>query len=308
MERWRSIIIAGLAVSLALVASTRAEAGTRLCLQVDAPAEEIDGLRKLVLDELGHHPSHELVEDGCETRLTVELFEVGDVRYLTARVNREVPVRHAIKDPDDLSHRLSSALSEVLRNDPVYLARDITRYSAMKRAMNSVLKRGHNIWRFELLQAVGVAGGHAVFASGGAFAVTRGADHWQIQARLYAAGSADSAEGGDPVLRVLSGADAGLTYELWSRETFSPYLHGGLGVQLMRFDGRHQDQAATLTKVGAALQVRAGFRFLRATDYDMDVFVTGYVPFFMAQRDGNPLFGEAGAYTPTLQLGLGVGF
>jgi hypothetical protein len=297
-----------LLVVLLLIAPAMARAATRLCLQVDAAAEELEGLRKLVLDELGHHPSHELVEDGCETHLTVELFEVGDVRYLTARVNREVPVRHAIKDPDDLSHRLTSALSEVLRNDPVYLARDITRYSAMKRAMNSVLKRGHNIWRFELLQAVGVAGGHAVFASGGAFAVTRGADHWQIQARLYIAGSADSADGGDTVLRLLSGADAGLTYELWSKDNASPYLHSGLGVQLMRFDGRHQDHAATLTKVGAAFQVRAGLRFLRATDYDMDVFVTGYLPLYMTQRDGNPLFGEAGAYTPTMQMGIGVGF
>src|SRR5262249_2112096 len=97
-----------------------ASAATPLCLEVHDDAEA-EGVRKLVEDELAHHPSHRVVTEDCSSRLVVELFTVGNVRYLTARVNHEVPVRFTVKTTRDIEERLTEALRQVLQHDPVYL-------------------------------------------------------------------------------------------------------------------------------------------------------------------------------------------
>jgi hypothetical protein len=51
-------------LALALL-GTPARAATRLCLAIDAEAEEVEGLRALVADELAHHPTHRLVDRDC---------------------------------------------------------------------------------------------------------------------------------------------------------------------------------------------------------------------------------------------------
>jgi hypothetical protein len=56
------------------------------------------------------------------------------------------------------------------------------------------------------------------------------------------------------------------------------------------------------------LSARAGVKFLRTHDYDLDVFVQGYLPLFNTKDADGALFGEKGLYTPSLQMGIGVGF
>ena len=51
--------------------------------------------------------------------------------------------------------------------------------------------------------------------------------------------------------------------------------------------------------------LRVGARFFRASDFDLDVFVAGYLPLF-STNDPDSLLMDA--YTPSAQLGLGVGF
>jgi hypothetical protein len=283
-------------------------AATRLCVEVRADPKNQEALTRLVQDELGHHPTHQVVEADCPSKLQLELFVIEGVTYLTARINQEVPVRYNFKRADELSGYVTDAVAQVLSHDPVYLVDDITHYSAVQRAAHSVLKRGHNSWRLELFQGIGRGEGNAAFAPGGAISMSRGADHWQVFARVYFAGWPGAATGADRVLQVYTGADAGLTYEFSALSSFSFYVSAGLGVQYLRYQGRvdpNDPQSQDYRNdFGPSLSMRLGARFLRLYDFDCDLFVAGYLPMFPADVDTR----LGTFYPPSLQAGLGVGF
>ncbi len=302
-------------LALVLVAtaaiSRPAAAQVPLCVDVEAPAGDVDGLRRLVADELARHASHQVVERDCRTSLRVQLFEAAGNLYLTAQIDREVPVRYEMKDRAELADRLTEGLSLVLHSDPVYLAEDIEHYSAVQRLGHSLGVRGRNTYRVEMFEAVGRSGTNAVFATGAAFAVTRGSGHWQVLARAYLAGWPVRASGTDRTLQVLTGADAGLTYEFLDLATWSPYVSLCAGLQFQRYAGRELATDAGPTYLNQFLvdvSARVGFRFFRANDFDLDLFVQGYLPLHPAKDVDGALFGDKGLYTPSLQLGLGVGF
>jgi hypothetical protein len=303
--------IAGLTIlifMLAALSPTFARVATRLCVKIAADAQDRDGLHKLVLDELAHHPSHQVVDQDCQSLLSVDLFELRKKRYLTARINREVPVRYDVGDASELSEKVSQAIAQVLSHDPVYLSDDITHYSAIRRAAYSILKRGHNIWRLELFQGIGNGGDNVAFAPGAAVAVTRGADNWQVFPRIFFSGWPAAARGSETVLQVAVGADIGLTYEFSARSNFSFYVSAGLGLEYLRFEGRlNPEDPQSLDQrndFGPTFSVRLGMRMFRIYDFDCDLFVAGYLPMFPA--DADTLLGRF--YSPTMQAGLGVGF
>jgi len=211
-----------------------AQARTRLCLQIKAPDPQLKNFDKLVRDELAHHPSHEVVAGQCQSQLAIEIFEMKGTWYLTARVNQEVPVRHNFKKIEELAHHLKDAVSQVLSHDPVYLADDITHYSAVQRAANSILKRGNNYWRLELYQGIGRGGSPVSWSPGAAVSITRGADNWQVFVRVFFGGWPGNPQGDDAVLAVNTGADVGLTYEFSALSSSSFYLSLGVGLQYQR--------------------------------------------------------------------------
>jgi len=282
-------------------------AATRLCLQVRAEDDQ-ESFEKLVRDELGRHPSHLVVDDDCQIRLLVELFDLKGVHYLTCRLDQQVPLRFTIKDLDDLSRQVSTAIAETLAHDPVQLATDITRYSAIQRAAHSVLKRGHNFWRFELYQGIGYGENNATFAPGGSIAIHRGADHWQIYTRIYFGGYPGRVYDNERILRIQTGADIGLSYEFNALSSFSFYASTGVGLQYMRFEGRLDpsdiNSLENRNDFGPTFHTRLGARFLRIYDFDCDIFVHGYLPMFRGNRDS--LLERF--YAPSVQIGLGVGF
>ncbi|MCP4679572.1 MAG: hypothetical protein GY854_29590 [Deltaproteobacteria bacterium] len=295
-----------------LLAGERALAAVDVCVVVSSDDEDKQGFTKLVLSELGRHPSHRVVKENCRSNLSVDLFRVGTKRFLTARIDKEVPIRYEIAGDNELSKKLKDALTLVLGNDPAHLAEDIGRYSLMQRASHSILKRGTNIWRFELYQTLSRGGGHVLYAPGGAIAVTRGADNWQVLARIYFAGRPGALESFDPILRISTGGDVGITYEFSAASATTFYLSAGAGVQYLRHEGRveYEGDASQehINEVGAILFARAGLRFLRLYDFDCDVFVTGYLPLFNTNEPDSLLFGDKGLYTPSIQVGMGVGF
>jgi hypothetical protein len=274
---------------------------TRLCLETRADSEPA-AFARLVQNELAHHPTHALVQEGCESKLLVELFSVAGVRYLTARVGQEVPVRFAIKSPRDLEDKLSDAIAQVLQHDPVYLTEDITRLNAVARTAASVVRHGVNVYRLEIFEVAGQGGRNAVTASGGAFAVVRGAEHAHVFARLEGAGSPRGIKDGDVVLRLLVGGDVGFAWEASPRENVSFYIGPGLGLHFLQFDGQG---APPIGSMLVSVLVRSGVRFLRFTNYDVDVFVQGHLPIGKTSDPDSML---VDAWTPYAQLGVGVGF
>jgi hypothetical protein len=88
----RGLLAIAIALS-ALLASASAQARTRVCVHVRASEVEATALRRLVMTELNRHTTHQAADQACESRLSVELVELGSERYLTGRLDDEVPHR-----------------------------------------------------------------------------------------------------------------------------------------------------------------------------------------------------------------------
>ena len=289
-----------------------AMAEVSLCLDVKSDRDDGPGFEKLVRSELGRHPSHRLSASTCDSRLSAELFHLGGTRYLTVRVDGEIPLRYPVASDTELEARLVDAVSRALGNDPAYLAEDPGRLSAGERALRSVLVRGQNSYRLALFETVVRTDTGAAFAPGAAFELWRGADRFGVFARAAMGGDLTRIHGSERALRLLGQVNAGLTYEAAARAATSAYAGLGAGLTLLRFEGRvDADSADSLDRVnalGATLEIRGGVRFFRLYDFDCDAFMIAALPLFATKNPDALLFGEKGIYTPFLQLGLGVGF
>lgn len=307
----RRSLAAAAALALAALPAVCGAAAIPTCLivDVDDPAAR-PGFGKLVETELARHPSHARVEEGCRSTLVVQLFDVAGSRQLTVRLDGNVPVRYAVPKGEPLPPRVSEAVSLVLGNDPQVLAADPARLSAMERAKHNVLVRGANTWRFELFESAYRTGAGASFAPGGAFGVTRGAGHWQVLLRVFFLGRPGAPEGEKPAVQIAAGADAGLTYELSALASATPYLSIGLGLQYMRFQGRVASIGGAVDEVDAFAPHgfgRIGVRLLRYCDFDLDLYLAGYLPMMASRETDRALFAD-GRWTPSAQMGIGVGF
>jgi hypothetical protein len=292
-----------------LLWTASAHAVTPLCVEVRSDLDE-PGVRKLVADELRHHPSHRLAETDCASVLTVEIFGTAGVHYLTARINQEVPVRFAIKGVRDLEDKLSEALGLVLKNDPVYLAEDLSHLSAFMRASTNLIKRGSNRYRVELFELFGWGSRNAVFASGAAFGLFRGIDHAQVFLRIEAAGAQRNL-GDDVTLRAMAGFEVGALWEASARANTTFYIGPGLSLHWSRFEGRVPvmgtpvEQPAAMPWLFSAV-LRTGVRFLRFYDFDIDLFAQVHLPLHPTRDTDSPLL--VSGYTPYAMAGIGVGF
>jgi len=291
----------GALVMVIALAGSAARAAVPLCVEVHADSDE-PAFQKLVADELRHHPTHQVVSEGCRSRLVVELFTVAGVRYLTARVDREVPVRFAVKSAHEVDDKLSEALRQVLQHDPVYLSEDLSHMNAVMRAGANVARNGSNRYRVELVEVIGSGGRNAVFASGAAVEVARGIDHVQVLARLEAAGAPHSL--GDAVsLRVLAGAEVGCMWEASARANPTFYIGAGVALHYVRFED--SSGAPPANTVLFSVAVRTGFRFLRYYGFDVDLFGQVHLPLYKSYDPDSTVID---AYTPYAIAGLGVGF
>lgn len=293
-------------VAVLLAGLSAARAQTPLCIAVRSD-EEAAGLRRLVESGLAHHRSHRLVSEGCAGTLLVDLFRAGGVRYLTARIDDQVPVRYVTKGPGDLPERLSEALRLVLGSDPVYLSEDLSRYSAVQRAALSLVKRGHSRFRIELFEAVTRTAGGAALTTGGALSFARSADHLSVYARLFAAGSATAVGADSQPVRYLVGGEVGLLFEASRRAATTFYIGPLLSVLGTSLQGRIPISAEvdSASRVDLAAGLRLGLRFLRTHAFDADVFAAGYLPVSNAKDVDSQL---PQVYAPMLVLGSGVGF
>lgn len=315
MTAIRCMIRSAQALSLCLLSwlyAAEALAEVPLCLEVKSDRDDGPGFEKLVRSELARHPSHRLAASGCDSRLSAELFHLSSTRYLTVRIDGEIPLRYPVASDAELEARLVDAVSRTLGNDPAYLAEDPTRLSGGERALRSVLVRGQNSYRLSLFETLVRTDTGAAFAPGAAFELSRGADHFGVFVRAAIAGNPTPIHGSERALRLLGQGSAGVSYEASARAATSAYLGLGAGLTLLRFDGRVEasdpNSLDRVNTLGATLEMRAGVRFLRLYDFDCDAFLIAALPLFASKNPDALLFGEKGVYTPFVQVGLGVGF
>lgn len=289
-----------------------AAASVPLCLRVTDSTSATSGLEKLTRSEVSKHTSHMVVDDHCTSRLVVELFNTGSVRYLSIGIEGEVPTRFAIEQDKDVDRHLTEGITLSLGSDPEHLMANADNGSGLERMRESILEKGRNTYRIEAFETWARTDTGSTFSPGIGVGVQRGADHWQVYARTYFSYSPSSVANDDRVLRLSSGLDLGLNYEFSRRAMTSPYIGAGVGVGFLRFEGLDNPSDATsgdhVETLGALTNVRVGVRTLRFFDFDAEVFVAGYLPLFKTHRIDSELFGESGTYTPFLQLGVGVGF
>jgi hypothetical protein len=305
----------GIALSvlgLGLGAARAAQAAVELCVETHTEAADVEGWRKLVLSEVNKHPSHHVVDSNCQSRLRVDLFHTSGTRYLTVQLDGEVPDRSTITRDSEVAFRLGDSVTQVLGNDPMHLSEDPAKWSAVERATHSVMVRGINTYRLELFEAMARTDHNIAFAPGIGIGFARGANQWQVAARLHLAGNPAGISGQERALRLSTGMDLGVIWEASRRAVTSGYLGAGAGISVLRFAGLvDPNDSKTLSDVYRWLPVvnlRAGVRFLRIFDFDADAFVQASLPLLPTRQVDDDLWGNSGVWTPILQVGVGAGF
>ena len=302
--------LASLVIVLASLAwSVRAEAQSPVgtCVQVHLPeGEDEPGFRRLVLSELSRHRTHQAAEQGCLSHLRVEVFFVGDQRYLTARMSGEVPYRVRVEGEGigPLESALSEALTVVLHNDPVRL-RGPQRDAGLVGWLGTMRRRGVTVWGVQLHEMAVYAQGKACFVPAVGLMLAREAGSWQVG---LGAGVGADLQGERSTVRLTSllRVEAQLAYFFSEQASTSFYTMGMAGLLNQRFEGpvdatRRDDQSVA----GAALGLRAGVELLRETDTRMHLFVEGVAPLYGSTDED---VGLVEGWTPVVGGGVGVVF
>jgi len=126
---------------------------------------------------------------------------------------------------------------------------------------------------------------------------------------VHAVGAKETEAEGDSRLRLGVGLDAGATFEFNENRPVSGYVGGGAGLSFLRFEGRIDSNAYATNDVLFQVFARIGVRMLRLTDFDLDLFACGYLPVHPVRDPQSRMFGDNHiTFTPSVQMGIGVGF
>lgn len=281
------------------------------CLNVTSKTKvKQSELLKLAKNELAKYPSHKLVTKNCKSTIYIETFSFSDMNFVTLRTANEVPIRNQYKSTSDLVYQLEKGLKIVLGNDPVYLKENIAQYSEMQRALHSVNIQGIKLFRIELVESITRTGQGASFSPGLALGFTKGSRNLFIFSRLHGTFKVPGNSSNDVWLQFAAGIDGGLTYEFNHHKNTSFYVGAGLGAAYQRFEGYVDTKTDSVNELLLQAFARFGVRMFRMMDFDLDFFVMPYLPFMPASDADSKLLGKVNrkAYTPSVQMGLGVGF
>jgi hypothetical protein len=295
-------------VAVALVASLVAwarssSAATRTCVAVHA-AHDAEALRRFVDDELARHPSHEPVTTECESHLSVELLELGKERYVTARVEGEVPHREPV-GTDGLGRAVERALTVVLHNDPRRLYGPDTA-GWLERQVRAFRMHGTTAFGLELYESAALVHGSPQTLGGLALTARRETSMFYVGVHL---GAASTLGEGGPRLHLgeqfVAAAEIGLFSSGSESTTAFVGVVGGLEVQ--RFSGPappsgKQDGAIAS---GFSVGLRGGVELMRIADVRYQAFARILVPTFRSQ---DPDGGLVSQWTPSVGIGVGVLF
>ena len=303
-------LLAIAAVLVAVFERPAAAAGqVTTCVSVDEGAKDREGLIRLVESEVARHPSHRVGHGACETHLRVEMIEIHGERFITGRIDGEVPQRVAVagNDARALEAAVTDLLQTVLGNDPVVL-HPPGEQSFFGARLLELRDLGRNSLDVAAVEAVSVVPGGATFQPGLMIGFTREVSVFQVSVEalfaerlsphpgrldldtlgrlqittsLYFSKSADVAG--------FAGASLGLGYDRFT---------GPRGAGLGRGDGEY-------SAVGPGLGLRGGVELFRTTTTRVTLFAEAFVPMFAASDEDTEI---VHAWVPTLALCAGARF
>jgi hypothetical protein len=309
MPRHLRIVAFVLAVALSRTPSAFAGGQVATCVSVDGPASDSGALERLVTTEVDRHPSHRATGEPCDTHLRVELIEVQGDRFLTGRLDGEVPQRVPVEGKD--GRALASAVGELLRivlgNDPVVLHTPGEQSFFGARVLE-LKDLGRNTIDFAVLETASLVTERATFLPGLRVGFTREVSRWQVGieatfsqrltshpgtldldglVRLELAGTLFFSKDAD--VAGFGGATLGLTYQRYR------------GPRAADFGGGDGEYSA----VGPSLGLRTGVEIFRSTSTRATLFVEGHLPMFVANDEETEI---VDTWAPGISLGAAVRF
>lgn len=322
VSRWVARALGGLLLlPLGLWAgAARAQAPSPTCVEVVTARGDAAGLLRLVRDEVDRHPSHHAVDplpgaagiedDGCPTHLRVEIIEVTEGRFITARVNEAVPHRERIegKDAAALATALSRALTVVLHNDPVTL-RGPTTENWLAQKGGALRRRGQNLFGAELTQTSAWVDGGVDTLPGLSIVARREIEDWHLAVHLSGAWAPASTSDTSAHLSMLAGGGVDVAHFFDALSDTSFFVGGGLGLVVQRFEGPatylETGARGTANKLMLEVSGRAGVEMFRTADTRVSFFAHLSLPTFPS-RDRDQ--GVIDTWVPTGGVGVGATF
>ncbi len=273
---------------------------TETCVQVHTDVADVGQLRKLVELEVGRHPTHQIAAGACESYVRIELLKIGETRYVTGRINAQVPHREQVEG-DDVAGAVEETLRVILHNDPVRL-RGPRRRNWAQRQLDT-LRTGRTAFGVEVFQVMAVDGDTGLQSLPGlGLSIRREVAEWQIGARLALAGRLDDTP--ERALTLDGGLQLGASWFFGDGDT-ALYVGPVAGLAFQRFEGPSAIDGRTTTfdALGFAAGGRAGVELLRTTRARLDLFAQVLVPVFTASDDEE---GVVDGWYPTASVGVGL--
>ncbi len=294
----------------ALLFPTVAHAQVATCIQVSAAGKDSASLTRLVQSELARHRSHQLVKDGCQTTLRIEVIEVDEAMggglFLTGSVDGEVPDRVKV-EPGRMDRAVEQLLTVLLHNDPRRLSGpERADWFAQQRKAFRV--RGINYIGAEVYEVGALVDGRLATLPGLALVARREVDWFHFGVRIAGANQLNS---GDDRLTLTSQFTAQLEAALFTSATASTAGFAAVvaGLEFQRFRGpatlSDRESIETATATGFSPGLRLGLELGRYTTTHGLVFAQVLLPTF-ASHDLDA--GVVDQWTPSLSLGAGMVF
>jgi hypothetical protein len=296
-------VCAALSIALALsLIGAGAQARVRVCIQVNSGQSDSTELRRLVKTELDRHPSHQAVEDACESHLRIELVQIdARERYVTGRIDTQVPHRESVGS-DGMAAAVERLLTIVLHNAPQRL-RGPERDDWIGRTKEAFLLRGTTHFGLELYQTTAWVDDRLQALPGAAFAARRELDRVHVGVRLGAASVlGDVGPGLHLAQQVLAQVELGLFSSGEADIAGFAALTAGLEYQRFAGPSSHPERRiSSASFMGFSGGARGGVELLRTSHARAQLFVQLLAPAFVARDDAGTLIDQ---WTPTAAIGL----
>ncbi len=293
-------------LSVGLLAGPAAGAqGVPTCVRLRAdalPPAERRALAQLVRDEVLRHRTHRPVARGCATHLSVELLELDGRRYLTGRIDMQVPARVEVRS--GLEPAVVRLLRIVLGNDPLVL-QDPATLEGFGGTMRR-LRHGTSLWQLQLGQSLGILRGRPFALSGLSLGFRREVDRFALEATLGGMVRTSGARRRATAPVAFFQASIGGRWFAAPWADTSLYVGAALGLVHHWLRGplaSRPDLLDTVHVTGLAGSVRVGVELLRTTTHRLDLLVGATLPAFVTADETAEV---VDAWLPTVTVGAGL--
>jgi hypothetical protein len=312
----RVALAATLAVTLLCgLAPAVAQAKVALCVSFIGPTlERPQEYRRLLEQELRHHPTHRVVARGCEAELVLEYIRLEKTAVLTGRLRGGVPHRVKVERVSALPARMREVVSFLLEREPVYLVENLETSGLLNRPRQSLLKHGRNLYGLEIHELFVFTRQTRASLPGLAFRFRRTVDRWYLGAVAAFAfnprplprdeGGAASLEGHFFRFAGAARFEAGVNF--FSDAPASLLVSGLAGVSFMHLYG--PDAAGGVNDIVGALMelsARVGVELFRLYAFRLTCHGQVNLPLHPFRDEDYGLIDD---YTPSVELGCGVAF